>query len=93
MPPSFCGFPHTVLRRGRVACLALAFAGVLPFVPCLVQRENADGEQLALIWQWVAGKLHMVVQYSESDTATPTSRLKQAFSATRRGVLEGREKV
>jgi len=43
MPPSFCGFPHTVLRRERVPCLAFAFAGVLPCVPCLVQRENADG--------------------------------------------------
>ena len=70
MPSSFCGFPHTVLRRGRVACLAFAFAGVLPFVPCLVQRENADGEQLALLRRWVGGKLHTVVKYrSESNTA------------------------
>jgi hypothetical protein len=44
MPPSFCGFPHTVLRRGRVACLHSRSPESILSYPAWVQRECADGE-------------------------------------------------
>jgi hypothetical protein len=69
MPPSFCGFPHIVLRRGRVACLHYSRSpeSFLSY-PAWVQREYADQEQLALLWHWLAGRLQMAAKSNETDS-------------------------